>query len=392
MHSAYLVVQILAWLIAAAWLGKFLEAARGLPTVANLSKPEYDCEPSGEPSLVVIVPARNEAAGIAACLESLLAQDHPRLRIVAVDDRSTDATGEIMDSLAQVHPDRLEALHVRELPAEWLGKTHAMAMATQHVFARHDPEYLLFTDADIVFHPEILRRSLAYAVATGADHFVTLPTMTVESAGEAMMLSYLQVMGLWAVRTWRVAKPGPRDAIGVGAFNLMRASAYRELGGFDAMPMEILEDLTLGRRVKGAGMRQRVATAPGMVNVHWAAGLFGIVNNMTKNIFAVFRFRVWLLLGGVAWLAVFCIGPVVLLGVAGMRIPALIAIASVVGLYSLSSRTSRIAPWAGGLFPVSAALVVYSMLRSMFVTLRDGGVTWRGTFYPLPDLRKVKSD
>jgi glycosyltransferase involved in cell wall biosynthesis len=388
MHSAHLVLEILAWLIALAWLGKFLEAARGLPAVANLTAHECDAEPADQPSLTVIVPARNEAPNIAACIESLLAQDYPNLQIIAVDDRSTDETGAILDALAQVHATRLEVLHVTGLPPNWLGKTHALALATRHAIAQRNPDYLLFTDGDIVFHPEMLRRSLAYAVSTDADHFVAVPTLIVKSHGEGMLLSIMQVMSFWAVRTWRVARPGRRDAIGVGAFNLIRTSVYLELGGFDAMPMDIVEDMALGRRVKCAGLRQRIATAPGMVTVHWAAGLFGILNNMTKNIFAIFRFRVVLLLGATAAFALMSIVPTVFLGLAFTRIPALIALASVAGMYVLSSRTSRISAWYAVFFPVSGALIVYSMLRSMFVTLRDGGVTWRGTFYPLAELHK----
>jgi GT2 family glycosyltransferase len=304
-----------------------------------------------------------------------------------VDDRSTDRTGHLMDTLAAAHTNKLTALHIKELPPNWLGKTHAMAQAATHAIKEHNPDYLLFTDADILFHPEILRRSLAYAAKTNADHLVTMPTTLAKSFGEAMLLSFMQVMGILGVRLWRVADPRARDAIGVGAFNLIRTSAYLQLGGFDAISLEIAEDLTLGRRVKAAGLRQRAAFAPGAVAVHWAAGITGILNGLTKNIFAVFRFRTMLLLVAAAGLAVFCIAPIAFLTLSGTRIPALLAVAAITGLYLLSSRTSRISPWFAAFFPISATLVAYSMLRSMIVTLHHGGVTWRGTFYPLATLR-----
>jgi hypothetical protein len=216
-----------------------------------------------------------------------------------------------------------------------------------------------------------------------------LPTTVVKTHGEGMLLSYLQVMALWVVRTWRVADAkAKRDAIGVGAFNLMRASAYRQLGGFEATPMEILEDLTLGRRVKRAGLRQRVATYPGAICLHWAAGVRGILSGMTKNIFAVFRFRPALLLAAAAAIAVGSIGPVCFLPMPGTRVAGLMALASVAGLYALLSRTNGIPFSYAALFPIGAALVVYTMLRSMAITMRRGGVDWRGTFYPLAELRK----
>ncbi len=176
-----------------------------------------------------------------------------------------------MDALALQHPDKLTVLHITELPVGWLGKTHAMAQAASHAISAHHPDYLLFTDADILFHADAIRLALAQAIATQADHFILLPTAIIKSAGEGMLLSYLQIMGLWAVRTWRVSDPKAlRDAVGVGAFNLLRTPVYQQLGGFEALRMEIVEDLTLGSRVKQHRLRQRIASGPGLVRVHWA--------------------------------------------------------------------------------------------------------------------------
>jgi len=389
MHFIHFSTVAIAWLIAAAWLLKLVESAWGLKTVPNLLAAEYDVAPAGGPKIAVIVPARNEAAGVGACLESLLVQDYAKLRIVAVDDRSTDGTAAILDALAEAHRERLEVLHVAALPEGWLGKTHAMAVAARQAIAADGCDYLLFTDADIVFRADAVRRALELVRATEADHLVVLPTTVAKTYGEAMLLAYLQVMAVWVVRIWRVADPrAKRDAVGVGAFNLMRAVAYKELGGFEAMPMEILEDLTLGRRVKKAGMRQRVAVAPGMICVHWAAGVRGILNGMTKNIFAVFRYRSGMLLAGAAAIAIAGIGPVGLLLVPGGRVAGATALVSVAGLYAVLGRTNRISPLYAVLFPVAAVLVVYTMLRSLAVTVGRGGVEWRGTFYPLAVLRE----
>jgi len=382
-------LKLLAWLIALAWLWKAITAARGLPRIPNLLLPQYNLTPAGSPSITVIVPARNEADRIAACLESLINQDYPTLQIIAVDDRSTDSTGNLMDALATQHPGKLRIIHIAELPAGWLGKTHAMSLAARHAIAIHKPDYLLFTDGDVLFRPEAIRRSLAQAVATQADHFVTLPTPIIKTLGEGMLLGYLQVMGLWATRPWRVANPRAlRDTVGIGAFNLLRTSAYQQLGGFDVLRMEILEDLTLARRVKLAGLRQRVAIAPGMISLHWASGAIGVVNVMTKNLFAVFRFHGSLLLLACIWLILFCIAPAVFLVLPSTRLPAIITLASVSLLFIFSNRYSRISPWYAAFFPVSSVLFVYSLLRSMFTTLKLGGVIWRGTFYPIAELRK----
>lgn len=377
----------LAWLIAIAWVWKAVDAARGLPRIPNIALPEHDVLPDGNPSLTVIVPARNEAADIAACLQSLLQQDYANLQIIAVDDRSTDATGTIMEALAAEHPGKLQVLHVTDLPSGWLGKTHAMAFAAHHAAS----DYLLFTDGDILFRSDACRRCLAQAVASNADHFVTLPTPTIKSRGEGMLLGFLQVLGLWPTRPWRADDPGAtRDFVGIGAFCLLRTSAYQQLGGFAAFRMEILEDLTLARRVKLMGMRQRVAVSPGLIKVHWAPGALGVVGVMTKNLFAVFRFHISFLLIACAWLTLFYLALIAFLGWSATRIPAIIALAAIVLLYRLAGRLSGISAWYVTLFPVSAVLFLYGLLRSMLITLTQGGVTWRGTFYPLAELRSKK--
>jgi glycosyltransferase involved in cell wall biosynthesis len=379
----------LAWLLALAWLWKAVTAARGLPLIPNLWEEKYNASPEGSPSIAVIVPARDEAAALPASLTSLIDQDYKNLTIVAVDDRSADGSGAIMDELAAKHSDRLQVLHVRELPAGWLGKPHAMALAARHAMAMQKPQYLLFTDADVVFDPQAIRRSLALAVATQADHFVTFPTPIIKTVGEGALLGYLGVMGLWATRPWKAADPkAERDSIGIGAFNLLRTEAYEKLGGFEALRMEILEDLMLARNVKLAGLRQRVAIAAGMVSLHWAAGALGVVNVMTKNLFAVFRFRIELVMFAWVALGTLCLAPVVLLFFPQTMVPAIIALAAVWILYALSARHSRISSWYALLFPAGGALFLYSLLRSVWITLRTGGVTWRGTFYPLAELRR----
>jgi hypothetical protein len=265
-------------------------------------------------------------------------------------------------------------------------------MAAHDAIAMDQPEYLLFTDADVFFEPQAIRRSLAQAIATDADHFVTFPTPQIKTIGEGMLLGYLGVMGLWATRPWKASDPqAKRDSIGIGAFNMLRTSAYRQLGGFESLRMEILEDLALAHRVKAAGLRQRVAIAPGMVSLHWAPGAMGVVNVMTKNLFAVFRFRVALVFAACLGLLIQCLVPFVFLFVPGTRFAAVVTLLAIAALYQLSSRHSRISALYAVLFPVGTSLFLYSLLRSAFTTLTAGGVMWRGTFYSLKELRKNKT-
>ena len=378
-------VRVIAWGVALAWVWQAVAALLGMPRVPNLLLPQYDEQPEGEPSLTVIVPACNEAANIAACLASLLDQDYGNVQVVAINDRSTDATGSIIDRIAAAHPTRLRALHITELPPEWLGKTHALALA-----ARQSPtEFLLFTDADVIYRRDALRRSLAYAVKSEADHLVTVPTTIIHRWDEAAVLGFFQIFGLWAARPWKIADPkAARDAIGIGAFNLLRRSAYLQIGGLEGQRMDILEDLTLGRRIKKAGLRQRIAFGRGLVSVHWASGALGLVEVMTKNLFSAFRFHVSLLLLSCVWLGVFCVAPVTGLAFGPTRWPALVTLSAIALGYRTMSRNSGISAWNALLSPLSALLFMYTLLRSMYFTLKQGGVMWRGTFYPLATLRK----
>lgn len=379
---------LVSWLTALAWCWHVAVATVKLPTVPNLLRSEFDVLPPGQPSLTVIVPARNEAADIEECLRSLLAQDYEHLQVFAVDDRSTDATGSIMDGIAAepASQGHLRVFHVDELPAGWMGKTHAMAMAARAATT----DWLLFTDGDIFYAPDALRRALVLAERSHADHLVVLPTLILKSPGERMMMSFFQLASLWSARPWRVPDPrATRDFIGIGAFNLIRREVYTAVGGFEGLRMEVLEDIRLGFMVKRAGYAQRVAFGRDLVRVRWAPGVFGIVDGMTKNLFALFRFRPSLLLAACVWFFVFGVGPfAALLLHGGIRVAGTLAVIAILAAYRLYTPRTGIA-WGYGIFhPIAAGLFIYALLRSMIVTASQGGVNWRGTFYSLKELRK----
>ena len=278
----------------------------------------------------------------------------------------------------------LTVLHIEQLPPGWLGKTHAMATAA----AQAHTDFVLFTDADIVFHPEALRRTLAHAVLTRADHLVLGPTTIIRRWDEAALLSFFQIFGMWAARAWKVADPKARDAIGIGAFNMIRRGAYEAIGGYEAVRMEIVEDLAIARRIKAHGFRQRFVYGRDLACVHWAAGVPGLVGVMTKNVFAATNYNPALLLLGCVWLWFFCVGPFVSLPFHPTDIPNALTLVSIAYCYILLSRLSGRPAWNFVFAPFAAATFIFIMLRSMITTLRQGGVEWRGTFYPLAELRR----
>ncbi len=383
-----MVWTVLNWLVASAWMSRvpyWLIQVRNVPDLLRLK----DAPATPKSRLTVVVPARNEVRSIRPSIESLLQAADVDLEIIAVDDRSTDGTGAILDRLAveaRAEGKRLEVIHITALPAGWTGKAHAMAVAA----AQSSGDWLLFTDADVVFRADALRRALAYAEAEKADHLVLLPTPVCNTPGERMMMSFLYAMAVWGPRAWKVPDPGARrDSMGIGAFNMVRKRAYQAIGGWEALRMEVLEDVRLGYVLKQAGFAARVATGRGLVRVRWARGAFGVVRNLSKNMFALFRFNTGILLAASAGLAILCLLPfAAMLGGVPLQIPSLLTFASLALLYLFASRNANASFWYVLLFPVAAVLFLFSLLRSAVLTLARRGVVWRGTFYPMAELRR----
>jgi hypothetical protein len=277
-------------------------------------------------------------------------------------------------------------IHVSELPAEWLGKTHAMWTAGQQATG----DWLLFTDADVLFKPDSLRRAVAYAEAEHADHVVLFPRMIMKSPGERMMIAFFQVLFVFGHRPWRVANPKARDHMGVGAFNMVRRSVYEAVGTYRALRMEVIDDMKLGKVVKNAGFAQRNVSGEDLISLHWAKGVFGIVDNLTKNFFAVLSFQWWRTVATVVGLGFLNLGPFlgILLAHGWARVPYAIALGSLFAIYCGMSFRSPIPPYYFFLHPVATSLFKYILLRSMIHTLWNDGIVWRGTKYPLEELRK----
>jgi len=425
-------------ILALAWCSRIVEAAFGMPQIADIARPEWDrrpATPTGEPRVSIVVPARNEEEHIRETLVQLLALDYSNYEIIVVNDRSTDRTGQIMDEVVDgaasaakaggverlnrgdeplrhpkarvnpetdlledadvqlhaeadrsVRPTRLKVIHISELPSGWLGKTHAMWTAVQQASG----DWLLFTDADVLFKPDSLRRAVAYAEAEGADHVVLFPRMIMKRPGEKMMIAFFQALFVFGHRPWKVADPKARDHMGVGAFNMVRRSVYDAIGTYRALRMEVLDDMKLGKVIKNAGFAQRNVFGEDLISLRWAKGAFGIVNNLTKNFFAVLSFQWWRTVVTIVGLGFLNLGPFlgVCLAHGWARVPYAIALGSLFLIYYGMSVRSAIPPYYFFLHPVSTSLFMYTLLRSMFYTLWNDGIVWRGTKYPLEELRK----
>jgi glycosyltransferase involved in cell wall biosynthesis len=404
MWSRWLEHSLIWWVglfLGAVWFSRLLAAALKMHTIADVTRPEFDVAPveaSGRvPRVSIVVPARNEAEHIEAALLSLLQLDYPDYEVIAVDDRSDDGTGEILDRLQSRWREKGEALHhllkvlhVSELPPGWLGKTHAMWQAGKLAIG----DWLLFTDADVVFRPDALRRAVVYAEREQADHVVLFPTMVMKSPGERMMMAFFQSQFVFGHRPWKVADPKSRDAIGVGAFNLIRREVYERMGSYQRLRMAVLDDMKLGETVKRDGFRQRIVFGRDLLRLRWVFGAMGMVRNLTKNFFAILHYS-----AGFAALAVLGIlfvnlGPFlgVWLATGPARLGFLLALGSVALIYVGMSWHSDIPPGYVLLHPVGTVLFCYAIARSVVLTVVRGGVVWRGTWYSLAELKKFSRE
>jgi glycosyltransferase involved in cell wall biosynthesis len=376
--------------LALAWISRVVDAAFGMAKVADISRPEWKprVATTTQPRVSVIVPARNEEEHIEESLIRLLQIDYPKYEVIAINDRSTDRTGEFMDRVAaraESHG-RLKVIRISELPAGWLGKVHAMWTGANHASG----EWLPFTDADVLFRPDSLARAVNYAEKEPADHLVLFPRMVMHSPGERMMVAFFQTLFVFGHRPWKVADPKAKDHIGVGAFNLVRRSIYDAIGTYEAMRFEVLDDMKLGKLVKNAGYAQRNVFGDDLISLRWAKGAMGMVNNLTKNSFAIMSYQWPRTLASAFMLAFLNLMPFlgIFLAHGWARLPYAVALVGMFGIYAGMASKSDVPAYYFFLHPISSAMFVYIMLRSMILTLVHGGVEWRGTFYALEELRR----
>ena len=368
---------------AVAWLVGGLRCYRGSLRVRGLGSAASRAD-GDLPSLTVVVAAKDEAARVGDAVRSLLAQDYPTLQLIVVNDRSEDATGAILDRIAAEDP-RLDVVHVRTLPDGWLGKCHALAQGA----AAATGAWILFTDGDVLLAPEAARQAVSFALEVGADHVAVAPDLEVQGLGESIFVGYFVSIFNVSQRPWDAPNPDSKAHVGIGAFNLVRADAYARSGGHERLRMELIDDMALGLIMKESGARSHFAGHDGLVKARWHIGVGGLIRGVEKNAFPSLGYRVGATSGAVLLQLIWSLAPVAGLFASDpwTRGAALLAWSGVALVYSVTSRTTRTRAWQAILMPVGAILFAYAILASMVVTLRRGGVVWRGTFYPIAALK-----
>ncbi len=372
----------LAWHLHAMFIVIFLFFGLVTVIVNYFTVRRFDQYPLAErfPHVSVLVPARNEARNIEACVTSLLAQDYPDYEIIVLDDHSTDDTPRILNQLLEPGG-RLQVLKGTPLPDGWLGKHWACAQLDRAATG----ELILFTDADTRHAPDMLRASVSALLAEGADLVTAFPREEVVTWGERLLVPVIGFGIFTFIPIHLVQKlRWPALSITIGQFMLFRRAAYDAVGGYEAVGSEVVDDVCLGRRIIASGREWRLLDGTRHVSCRMYHGFWEAVAGFSKSLFAVFDYRflpyvlAWVLVG------IAFIEPAVALVSRWLRHPvtsipleyAALAVGVSIFLWMIAYRRFKFPAYLVFYYPLSLALFIAVAVRSFFETA-IGRTIWK---------------
>jgi glycosyltransferase involved in cell wall biosynthesis len=336
---------------------------------------------TNQPALAIIVAVRNEEEDVEKALQSLCNINYTNHRIIVVNDRSTDRTGEILRRFNQPH---LHIITLTDLPDGWLGKNNALYQG----YKNSTEEWMLFTDADIEYHPDAISKALGYATKHKLDHLSILPGVKSRSTLLNSVLATFSIMLLMFTRPWDAKNPRRSGTIGIGAFNLVKRTAYEQIGTHVKIKLRPDDDLKLGQNIKAAGLRQDVLSGgEGYLNLEWYKNITQFIAGLMKNSFSVREYSPVRTLGDILAILITIALPLpvmFILGDTDIRLMACLLLA-VQTLYMIIVKPNKW--WYALVTPFAGFLMAYILAKSAFITLKQGGIYWRDTFYSLATLK-----
>ncbi|WP_404432608.1 glycosyltransferase [Sutcliffiella horikoshii] len=369
------------------WFAVWLDALIGMKKIAKLELVKEDESlHSRGPLLSIIVAAKDEEKHIEASLQSQLQQTYSNIEWIVVNDRSTDRTGTIIDQLAKTEP-RMKNIHIKELENGWLGKNHALYKG----YLQSKGEYILFTDADIIFQKDTVIKAMTYFQNKKLDHLTLAPNLKGSSFWTNAFVSFFLFGFGYFKRPWKSNDPNSKSAIGIGAFNLLSRKAYEEIGTHRNIKMRPDDDLMLGKQIKQARKRQHLALALEHLQVEWYPDLRSALIGLEKNTFAGLFYSYFMVLFAITGLFLSQLFPFIALFVTTgtTQLTFLISILMLFLAYNVTA--NKMAKGANiylTVLPITVLLFIYSIARATILTLDRGGIIWRGTFYSIKQLKK----
>jgi cellulose synthase/poly-beta-1,6-N-acetylglucosamine synthase-like glycosyltransferase len=371
-----LLINVIGWIIIS------LNIFWGLRKIDSLENAEAVHD---GPHVSIIVPARNEAHTIRKSIQSQLNLNYKNIEWIIVDDRSTDNTNAEIEKIASMDS-RIRTLHLTELPKGWLGKNHALYQGYLHSTG----ELLLFTDADVHFHPDSVSKAVQELESQKADHLTAAPSLTAKGFWLKTFIAFFLFGFSYYKRPWKANDQNSTIGMGIGAFNLITRSAYKAIGTHESLRNRPDDDLQLGSKVKEHKLSQRMVTAISLLNVEWYPTLKSALQGLEKNTFAGLYYRysmVILAIAGVFFSQVFPF-LTILSPDLGIRLLSVTVITLI--FLSYLSVIKKMTSFHPGLFlvlPITAVIFIFSIIRAIVLTFIRGGVVWRGTTYSLKELR-----
>ncbi len=339
------------------------------------------------PKVSIIVPARNEEREIEGALQSVLHLDYPDYEVLVVNDRSTDRTAEILTRMQGTYP-QLAVAHVTDLPRGWLGKNHAMYCGAQQAKG----ELLLFTDADIIMHPDCLRRAVTYLEHEQLDFLPMTPDCVMPTWLLEAFVTVFVIMFTLHVKPWKLRDPKSPAHVGIGAFNLIRKRVYEQIGTHQAIAMRPDDDLKLGKLVKKHGFVHDILNGNGYLSVKWYSSLSELIHGLEKNSFAAVEYRVGMVVFATVMIFLCNIWPFIAVWVTSgatrwinLTIIVMHCASFIATAWQLQHRL-----WSVVAYPLIFVLFVYIQWRTMLLNHWLGGIRWRDTLYPLAELKANK--
>jgi cellulose synthase/poly-beta-1,6-N-acetylglucosamine synthase-like glycosyltransferase len=377
--NVYAVSITIAWIAASIYL--LINSAK-ITFLKNVQiSPDFS-----EPSVAIIIAVRNEEAEVEKALQSVCNLDYKNLEIVVINDRSTDRTAEILQRMTATNP-AISVITISNLPKGWLGKNHALFQG----YSCTSKEWLLFTDADILYNCTALKKAMQYAVNKRLDHLTALPEITSSSSIFKSVMNTFAMMLEIRLRPWQVSNPSSKASIGVGAFNLVKRTAYKQAGTHTVISLRPDDDLKLGGLIKKAHLRQDVVYGEKEISLDWYPSLAEFVKGLMKNTFSVANYHLPTAIGMAAATAIVFVLPIpvlLFLGQAGVLMAVVILLSQILLMVYKKGIHGRW--WHAVAIPFSGAVMIYIIIKSAFKTLQQGGIYWRDSFYSLKELKKQK--
>jgi len=339
-----------------------------------------------EPAVAIIIAVRNEEADLEKALQSVCNLNYANYRIVVLNDRSTDGTAAILETFTGKYS-QLTVTHIITLPHGWLSKNHALYQG----YLNSTEEWMLFTDADVEFHPDTLSKAAGYVTQNKLDHLCILPEVVSRSEFLNSILGTFTMLFMLQFRPWAAINPKSKESIGIGAFNLVRRTAYEKAGTHNLIKLRPDDDLKLGHMIKAAGLRQEVLAGKGYVGLEWYRNVHQFINGLMKNSFAVADYNVGKTIGGIIGILVLITLPVPLMLIFGDTTERLMVLAILI--FQAAFMASPVLPnkwWHAVMIPFAGFLMAYISAKSAFITLKQGGIYWRDSFYSLDMLKGIE--